>query len=68
MAADDTAEAIRPTFHSPTKSRNHDVGVVVDGADDVWVKLARCCTPVPGDQIFGFVTRVQGFRFIAEIA
>ena len=59
-AADDTAEAIRPTFHTPTKSRNHDVGVVVDGADDVWVKLARCCTPVPGDQIFGFVTRGSG--------
>ena len=59
-AADDTAEAIRPTFSTPTKSRNHDVGVVVDGADDVWVKLARCCTPVPGDPIFGFVTRGSG--------
>jgi len=59
-AADDTAEAIRPTFGTATKSRNHDVGVVVDGADDVWVKLARCCTPVPGDPIFGFVTRGSG--------
>jgi guanosine-3',5'-bis(diphosphate) 3'-pyrophosphohydrolase len=28
--------------------------------DDVWVKLARCCTPVPGDPIVGFVTRGQG--------
>jgi GTP pyrophosphokinase len=26
----------------------------------VWVKLARCCTPVPGDDIIGFVTRGQG--------
>ena len=51
-AADDTAEAIRPTFGTATKSRNHDVGVVVDGADDVWVKLARCCTPVPGGSNF----------------
>jgi guanosine-3',5'-bis(diphosphate) 3'-pyrophosphohydrolase len=59
-AADDTAEAIRPTFGTATKSRNHDVGVLVDGADDVWVKLARCCTPVPGDPIFGFVTRGSG--------
>jgi hypothetical protein len=33
---------------------------VVKGADDVWVKLARCCTPVPGDPIIGFVTRGQG--------
>lgn len=32
-------------------------GVLVDGLDDVVVKLARCCTPVPGDAILGFVTR-----------
>jgi GTP diphosphokinase / guanosine-3',5'-bis(diphosphate) 3'-diphosphatase len=35
-------------------------GVVVPGEADVWVRLARCCTPVPGDQIMGFVTRGQG--------
>jgi GTP pyrophosphokinase len=34
--------------------------VVVPGASDVWVRLARCCTPVPGDEIIGFVTRGQG--------
>src|SRR3712207_2139693 len=40
----------------------HDVtsGVVVPGSADVWVRLARCCTPVPGDDILGFVTRGQG--------
>ncbi|WP_333618540.1 RelA/SpoT family protein [Dietzia sp.] len=32
-------------------------GVLVDGLEDVVVKLARCCTPVPGDEILGFVTR-----------
>ncbi|HEU5268016.1 MAG TPA: ACT domain-containing protein, partial [Jatrophihabitans sp.] len=37
-----------------------DVGVVVKGVSDVWVKLARCCTPVPGDEIIGFVTRGGG--------
>jgi GTP pyrophosphokinase len=35
-------------------------GIVVPGSDDVWVKLARCCTPVPGDEIMGFVTHGQG--------
>jgi GTP diphosphokinase / guanosine-3',5'-bis(diphosphate) 3'-diphosphatase len=35
-------------------------GVVVKGSDDVWVRLGRCCTPVPGDEIMGFVTRGQG--------
>lgn len=35
-------------------------GVTVRGVDDVLVKLARCCTPVPGDEILGFVTRGSG--------
>jgi GTP pyrophosphokinase len=35
-------------------------GVNVEGIDDVLVKLARCCTPVPGDPITGFVTRGSG--------
>ncbi len=35
-------------------------GVLVRGAPDILVKLARCCTPVPGDEILGFVTRGTG--------
>ena len=35
-------------------------GVVVKGLPDVWVRLSRCCTPVPGDEILGFVTKGQG--------
>jgi GTP pyrophosphokinase len=35
-------------------------GVMVKGLPDVWVRLGRCCTPVPGDDIVGFVTRGQG--------
>jgi GTP pyrophosphokinase len=35
-------------------------GIVVRGLGDVWVRLGRCCTPVPGDEILGFVTRGQG--------
>jgi guanosine-3',5'-bis(diphosphate) 3'-pyrophosphohydrolase len=37
-----------------------DQGVMVQGRGDLWVKLARCCTPVPGDEIMGFVTRGHG--------
>jgi GTP pyrophosphokinase len=40
--------------------RTSDSGVLVRGAPDILVKLARCCTPVPGDEIVGFVTRGAG--------
>jgi GTP pyrophosphokinase len=43
------------------RTRGHaDVGVHVEGLDDVMVRLSRCCTPVPGDEIMGFVTRGRG--------
>jgi GTP diphosphokinase / guanosine-3',5'-bis(diphosphate) 3'-diphosphatase len=35
-------------------------GVIVEGVDDLLVRLARCCTPVPGDRIVGFLTRGRG--------
>ncbi|HVD88240.1 MAG TPA: bifunctional (p)ppGpp synthetase/guanosine-3',5'-bis(diphosphate) 3'-pyrophosphohydrolase [Jatrophihabitantaceae bacterium] len=61
-ATEDIAETARPSVQSvPTGRRaSGDAGVVVKGATDVWVKLARCCTPVPGDDILGFVTRGGG--------
>jgi GTP pyrophosphokinase len=34
--------------------------VEVEGATDVWVRLSKCCTPVPGDEIQGFVTHGHG--------
>ena len=44
----------------PSATTDVTSGVEVPGSADVWVRLARCCTPVPGDQILGFVTRGQG--------
>jgi GTP pyrophosphokinase len=51
----------------PTPVRRHrrrspgsKVGVHVEGFDDVMVRMARCCAPVPGDEIMGFVTRGRG--------
>jgi len=55
---EDLAEATTPT--KGRRVRLGDPGVVVKGLEDIWVKLARCCTPVPGDPITGFVTRGAG--------
>jgi GTP pyrophosphokinase len=57
-AEEDMAEATIP--NSARRSRVGESGVVVRGVDDVWVKLAKCCTPVPGDPVVGFVTRGSG--------
>lgn len=59
-ANEDIAESAPPSRGRSKRRANADPGVVVKGVDDVWVKLARCCTPVPGDPIIGFVTRGSG--------
>ncbi|MBA2953056.1 RelA/SpoT family protein [Nocardioides sp. MAH-18] len=61
-AAEDLAEGVTITSR---RSRSKvqpggDSGVIVKGAPDVWVKLAKCCTPVPPDPILGFVTKGGG--------
>ncbi|MGI8987416.1 MAG: RelA/SpoT family protein [Nocardioidaceae bacterium] len=61
-----TAEDLAEAVVLPTRAdrgrrvRGGDAGVIVPGTSDLLVKLARCCTPVPGDQIIGFVTRGSG--------
>jgi guanosine-3',5'-bis(diphosphate) 3'-pyrophosphohydrolase len=59
-AVEDIAETAVPTKPVRRPRPVGEPGVVVKGVSDVWVKLARCCTPVPGDDIVGFVTRGRG--------
>jgi GTP pyrophosphokinase len=59
-------DAEEAAFEVPLKApsgnrvRTGDSGILVRGDSDVMCKLARCCTPVPGDQILGFITRASG--------
>jgi len=42
------------------KPKRSESGVIVEGVDNCLVKFSRCCTPVPGDEIIGFVTKGYG--------
>ncbi len=50
----------QPMIAPKSKRRKQGGGIKVKGIDDVLVRLARCCNPVPGDKIIGFVTRGRG--------
>ncbi|HNP15613.1 MAG TPA: bifunctional (p)ppGpp synthetase/guanosine-3',5'-bis(diphosphate) 3'-pyrophosphohydrolase, partial [Terrimesophilobacter sp.] len=56
----DESEFPIPVHGRVRQLRNAESGVLVRGAPDILVKLAKCCTPVPGDPIVGFVTRGSG--------
>ena len=55
---------IPPMLTSVKRPKRHEThsssGIIVKGVDDVLVRLSRCCNPVPGDEIIGFVTRGRG--------
>ncbi len=53
-------EIVSTPNRTTTRRRGRPAGVHVEGYDDMLVRMARCCTPVPGDPIIGFVTRGRG--------
>jgi GTP diphosphokinase / guanosine-3',5'-bis(diphosphate) 3'-diphosphatase len=57
----DHEEQLPTTVRRPRRITNRAGSAVhVEGLDDIMVRLSRCCTPVPGDEIIGFVTRGRG--------
>ncbi len=57
---EDPTERVLATKVPPRKNRRASSGVIVEGLDSCLVKFARCCNPLPGDEIIGFVTRGYG--------
>lgn len=48
-----------PTVTSTVRKRSHS-GILIDGYDDFLIRIARCCNPVPGDKIVGYISRGRG--------
>ncbi len=56
----DADAAVAALNRTPVRRKNNNGGVIIEGMDNCLVKFARCCNPVPGDPIIGFITRGYG--------
>lgn len=54
------AKAAKEATFGPDKVSKSKSGIIVEGLDDLAVRFSRCCNPVPGDEIVGFITRGRG--------
>ncbi len=60
MTDEEILENVNETAKSHPKEHVGKSGIIVKGIDDVAVRFSKCCSPVPGDEIVGFVTRGRG--------
>ncbi len=59
-ATPESDETVAEKIAASPKPKTSNSGVIVPGVDNCLVKFARCCTPIPGDSIIGFITRGYG--------
>ncbi|RBP00082.1 bifunctional (p)ppGpp synthetase/guanosine-3',5'-bis(diphosphate) 3'-pyrophosphohydrolase [Rossellomorea aquimaris] len=57
---EDNLEETMKELNSQPVKRKKDAGVQVEGIDNLLIRLSRCCSPVPGDEIVGFITKGRG--------
>lgn len=58
--AEDSESFYKRVVKTAKKSSNKENAVIVDGLDDIMVRMGKCCNPIPGDPIVGFITRGRG--------
>ncbi|MCQ2520105.1 MAG: bifunctional (p)ppGpp synthetase/guanosine-3',5'-bis(diphosphate) 3'-pyrophosphohydrolase [Lachnospiraceae bacterium] len=60
MTNEEALEEINANAVKPHKPHTKTSGIIVEGMDDLSVRFSKCCSPVPGDEIVGFITRGRG--------
>ncbi|MDL2311243.1 bifunctional (p)ppGpp synthetase/guanosine-3',5'-bis(diphosphate) 3'-pyrophosphohydrolase, partial [Peptostreptococcaceae bacterium OttesenSCG-928-C18] len=57
---EDALETLQENYHKPAEPETSENGIIIKGVDNIQIKIAKCCNPVPGDDIVGYITRGRG--------